>query len=154
MIVMTTGVGGSGVRPLLVGGFVAAGIAACWMLSSAVMRTPVATEDVYSRNRFRWFWVPAGLLAVFQFLFMGGQLVSDPKIENVFALAVISAFSALIVLGMFKAPRIRGNWMIAVGVLPMLPFFWIVVPTVLSLIVIVGALADNIAVSSKRPAIT
>jgi hypothetical protein len=49
--------------------------------------------------------------------------------------------------------RRAGNWMIATGVLPMLPIFWVIAPTVAALIVIVCALADNIRIARPRPAI-
>lgn len=110
-------------------------------------------EYQYTRRKLRWWWVPAGLVGAFQVLFMLGQLIDDPKKENLFGVAVIAAFSAIVFVGMAVRNRIAGNWMIATGVLPMLPFFWIVIPTMLALLVIVMALADNIRMSSPHPAV-
>jgi hypothetical protein len=113
-----------------------------------------AEHDYAGSRRFRWWWVPAALLAAFQLVFMVGQEIDDPKPENLLALLVIGAFSALVFAGMRIRDRQRGNWMIATGVLPMLPFIWVVVPPIVSLLVIVMALSDNIRMSRRpRPAV-
>jgi hypothetical protein len=113
-----------------------------------------AEHDYAGGRRFRWWWVPAALLATFQLVFMVGQEIDDPKPENFVALLVIGAFSALVFAGMRIRNRQRGNWMIATGVLPMLPFIWVVVPPIVSLLVIVMALSDNIRMSRQaRPAV-
>jgi hypothetical protein len=118
----------------------------------AARRTKGAEFD-YRTRAFRWWWVPAGLLGAFQLVFMIGQLIDDPKIENVFALAIMGVFSALVFGGMATRNRKASNWMIATGVLPMLPLgIWIVVPSIVALVVIVMALSDNIRMGSTAPA--
>jgi hypothetical protein len=137
--------------------FAAAMLAAIGVIYGVAMligrRKALGAEYDYGTRRFRWWWVPAAALGAFQVLMMAGQLIDDPKKENVFALCLIGAFSALVFFGMRISNRRRGNWMIATGVLPMLPFFWIVAPTVVALLVIVMALADNVRMSTPRPAV-
>lgn len=116
-------------------------------------RKSLGAEHDYGTRRFRWWWVPAVILGTFQVLFMAGMLIDDPKKENVFATCLVGAFSALVFAGMRIRNRRAGNWMIAMGVLPMLPFFWVIVPTLVALLVIVMALSDNIRMSSPRPAV-
>jgi hypothetical protein len=116
-------------------------------------RGALGAEHDYAARTFRWWWVPAGLIGAFQLLFMTGQLIDDPKIENVFALAVVAAFSALVFGGMAVRNRRAGNWMIATGVLPMVPFIWVVVPPLVSLLVIVMAMSDNIRMTRAQPAV-
>ena len=140
------------------GGLFAIGILALLALVYAIAtllarRGELGTEHDYAARTFRWWWVPAGLLGTFQLVFMIGQLIDDPKIENVFALAVIGAFSALVFGGMRVRNRRAGNWMIATGVLPMLPFIWVVVPPLVSLLVIVMAMSDNNRMMRAQPAV-
>jgi hypothetical protein len=125
--------------------FVVAGVlGVIYLVATLVARSgALGAEHDYAGSSKRWWWILAALLAAFQVTFMIGQLIDDPKIENVFALAVVSAFSALIVAGMVIHNRRAGNWMIATGVLPMVPFVWVVVPPIAALVVIVMALSDN-----------
>ena len=121
--------------------FVAGACGVMYLVASLISRRgTLGAEHAYAGTGKRWWWILAALLGAFQMLFMGGQLVDDPKIENVFALAVIAAFSASIVAGMLIRNRRTGNWMIATGVLPMVPFIWVVVPPVAALVVIAMAL--------------
>jgi hypothetical protein len=140
------------------GGMFAVGILALLAMVYGVSallarRGALGAEHDYSARRKHWWWIPAALVGAFQLLFMAGQLIEDPKIENVFALAVVGAFSALVFGGMAVSNRRAGNWMIATGVLPMVPFIWVVVPPLVSLLVIVMAMSDNIRMTRAQPAV-
>lgn len=121
-------------------------------ISALVSRRSPGAEHDYVKPGKRWWWIVAAVLGMFQLVFMTGQLIEDPKAENVAALAVVSAFSALVFGGMIVRDRRVGNWMIAVGVLPMLPFIWVVLPPIASLLVIVMALSDNMRIAQAQPA--
>ena len=119
-------------------------------ISTIIGSSRAGAEYDYGARKFRWWWVPAALAGAVE-LFIGiGQLIDDPKKENVFALAVMLAFAGLVFGGMAVRNRVAGNWMIATGVLPMVPWFWMVVPPILGLVVIVMALSDNVRMS-KQP---
>lgn len=121
-------------------------------ISTLIGSRRVGAEYDYSGRRFRWWWVPAALAGAVE-LFIGvGQLIDDPKIENVAALGIMGAFAGLVFGGMAIRNRIAGNWMVATGVLPMIPSFWMIVPPVLGLVVIVMALADNVRLSGRTRA--
>lgn len=132
---------------------VAAGLAAlvgsvfglAW-LSSRVGKA--GAERDYNGRTFRWWWVPAVALGLFEFGFAIAMLIDEPKIENVFALAVIGGFASLIFLGLKTKARRRGNWMVAVGALPMLPFFWLWPAAVTALVVVVAAVSENFRISA------
>ncbi len=110
-------------------------------------------EHYYGQRGFRWWWIPAGLIGAFEGLFGIGQLIDDPKASNVAAMVIMGGFAALIFGGMAVRNRRAGNWMIATGVLPMLPWFWMIAPPILALVVIVMALSDNVRMSSAQPAV-
>jgi len=121
-------------------------------IATLVSRGGKGAEFDYAERPRRWWWAIAGLLGAAE-LFMGvGGLIDDPKKENAFALAIFAGFAALVFGGMKIRNRAAGNWMIAFGALPMLPFIWMVAPPLLALIVIVMALADNIRISRPKVA--
>jgi hypothetical protein len=136
-------------------GFIAAGVfmvfvAVLYGIATLVSRTGRGAEYDYAAPTRRWWWAIAGLLGAAE-LFMGvGQLIDDPKKENVFALAIFTAFAALVFGGMFVRNRVAGNWMIATGALPMVPWFWMIAPPILALVVIVMALSDNIRMARTK----
>ncbi len=121
-------------------------------LGALVGRYVRGAEYDYSRRRLRWWWILAGLSGATEATVGVGQLISDPKPENVFALFILAAFAALVFGGMAVRNRTIGNYMIVGGVLPMLPAYWLIVPTIVALVVIVNALADNFRIAQPRPA--
>jgi hypothetical protein len=124
-------------------------IGAVLTIATIIGSSRMGAEYDYSSRRIRWWWVPAALAGAVE-LFIGvGQLIDDPKIENVAALGIMGGFAALVFGGMAVRNRIAGNWMIATGVLPMIPWFWMVVPPVLGIVVIVMALAENVRLSGR-----
>lgn len=91
-----------------------------------------------------WWTVLAALLGLTYLLAAAGQLISEPKGTNVGALAIAIGFAALIGGGLTlrSHSRMAGNWMIVVAAVPALTFFWIVVPAVVGLAVIIGAVTE------------
>ncbi len=146
-------VGNTRVVPVFVVGLFAT-FGLLYLVVAAFARTGRrGAEFDYSSRHLRWWWIPAGLVGAFEGLFGVGQLIREPKWENAVALVVLSAFAALVFGGLFIRNRRAGNWMIAFGVAPMLPFFWIVIPTVVALVVIVAAMAENVRMSHPHPAV-
>jgi hypothetical protein len=115
-------------------------------------KTGHGAEYDYAQRKFRWWWVPAGLIGAFEGLFGIGQLIDDPKPSNLAAMLIMGGFAALIFGGMAIRNRRAGNWMIAIGVLPMLPWFWLIAPPIVGLFVIVMALSDNLRMSDRASA--
>ena len=150
---MVTGVS-FGLSSLLVTLFALACVGLTYALASLVARRGVrGAEYDYGTSRFRWWWPLAAALAIGEASLGIGQLVADPKPENLGALAAFGAFAALVIAGLLMRNRSAGNWMIATGVLPALGVFWMIVPAILALLVIVMALSDNIRMSSPRTAV-
>lgn len=119
-------------------------------IATAVSRA--GAERTYAAGGRRWWWVPAGLLGAFEVVMGVGQLIDDPKSANLGALVMFLLFAGLIFGGMIVSNRIAGNWMIAIGALPMLPFVWMFAPPILALVVIVMAVADNLRATRTVPA--
>lgn len=110
-------------------------------------RSGRATEFSYggaAPKSWKWWTVLAVLLAVTYVVAAAGQLISDPKGTNVGALAIATGFAGLVVAGLRlrSRSRIAGNWMIAMAAVPSLAFFWIILPAVLGLAVIIGAVSE------------
>jgi hypothetical protein len=125
-------------------------IGAVLAVATLIGKSRAGAEYDYSKRRLHWWWVPAAVVGAAELLVGFGQLIDDPKPENVFALAIMLGFAGLVFGGMALRNRIAGNWMIATGALPMVPWFWMVWPPIVGLVVIVMALADNVRMS-KRP---
>ncbi len=94
--------------------------------------------------RWSWWVVLAVLVGAFELVMGIGQLVDEPKLENVLALAAFGGFASLVIVGAWLRHRRRAaaDVMIAIGVLPMLPFVWMVIPPIAALIVVVAAFVD------------
>lgn len=69
------------------------------------------------------------------------QAVSDPKATNLGAFVLMAGFAALIARGLILRSRSRmvGNWMVMIGMVPALMFFWVVVPALAAVAVICAA---------------
>ena len=106
-------------------------------------------ERDYSTRRFRWWWVLAGGAAVLELMTVVHQITEDPKPENLVALAFGLLFAGLIAGGMAVRNRKAGNWMLAAGVLPLVPFIWFPPAPVAAMIVIVAALSENIRLGAR-----
>jgi hypothetical protein len=103
-----------------------------------------SAERDYSPNRWPWWAVLAGALALFEVGIGASQLISEPKKENVFALAVVLVFAGLYTGGVLlrNRGRLGGNWMIAAVGAPMLMAPWWVWPPILGLAVMIGAISE------------
>jgi len=122
-------------------------------VGSLLGRRVRGAEYDYALRRLRWWWIPAGILGALEVVFSVGQLIRDPKATNLFAMLVLCGFAALVFGGMTSRNRRTGNYMIAAGVLPGIPLFWLIFPTVLAFTVIVNALADNVRIAHPRAAV-
>lgn len=149
---------GTGVGPPLV--LVASAVAVIGFLivvSRKASHRP--TEYLYggvTPNRWKWWTVLAMLLAVVYVLAAVGQLIGDPKATNVGALGIMTGFAGLIVLGLRLRGQAKplGNWLVIFATVPALMFFWIVVPAVVGLAIIAGAVTEIVRASPRQPLTT
>jgi len=122
-------------------------------VGSLIGRRVRGAEYDYAVRRLRWWWIPAAISGAMEVVFSVAQLIREPKASNVAAMFLLCGFAALIFAGMATRNRRTGNYMIAAGVLPGIPLFWLIFPTVLSFVVIVNALADNFRIAHPQPAV-
>ena len=106
-----------------------------------------STEFAYATAtpaRWKWWTILAAFLAVTYVLAAVGQLIDDPKGTNVGAVGIALGFSSLIGLGLRlrSQARIAGNWMVVLGAVPSLAFFWVIVPAVVGFAIIIGAVSE------------
>lgn len=147
---------GAGPPIVLLGGVIAAvGLVAV----ASAKRSGRPTEYLYGGSAPRawtWWTVLAALLAGTYVLAAVGQLIDDPKATNVGALAIMTGFAALIVVGLRLRARSRvsGNWMIIFATVPALMFFWVVVPTLVALAIIIGAVTEISRATPRTPLAT
>ena len=94
----------------------------------------------------QWWVVLAAVMGLTEIVFGVGTLIFDPKAEiGPFVLAALGGFGLLTLAGTWFRSRSRrgGDWMIVVGVLPFLPLFWLILPTLFAIAVMVMALSDS-----------
>jgi hypothetical protein len=103
-----------------------------------------SAERDYMLSRWPWWLFIGAGLAIFEVVFVVGQLIDEPKKENVFALGVMVVFASLFLGGAFLRRRGHsgGNWMIASVGLPMLMAPWWVWPPILGLALMVGSISE------------
>jgi hypothetical protein len=103
-----------------------------------------------------WWTLLALLLAAVYVLAAAAQLIDDPKATNVGALGIMVGFSSLILGGLRLRGRsqIWGNWMVIFATVPALMFFWIIVPALVGLAIIAGALIEIIRATPQQPLTT
>lgn len=114
------------------------------------------TEYLYgggTPKALKWWTVLAILLAAVYVLAAAAQLINDPKPTNVGALGIMTGFAALIVGGLMLRARskIVGNWMVILATVPALMFFWIIVPALVGLAIIAGALTEIVRATPQEP---
>ena len=115
------------------------------------------TEYLYggtAPKTWTWWTVLAVLLGATYVVTATGQLINDPKATNVGALAIMIGFAGLIGFGLRlrKQSRISGNWMVIFATAPALLFFWVIIPTVVGLAIIVGAVMEIARATPQAPA--
>jgi hypothetical protein len=101
-----------------------------------------------------WWTVLAAFLAGSYVVLAAGQLIETPKGTNLGALGIAIGFAALIGMGLRlrTQSRITGNWMVIFATTPALMFFWIIIPAVLGLAIIVGAAIEIARATPQAPA--
>lgn len=114
------------------------------------------TEYLYggaAPKRWTWWTVLAALFAIVYVLNGIGMLIDDPKPENVFALVLSIGFAAMIFFGLRlrSQARVAGNVMVIIAAVPGLSVFWLIVPTVVCLAIIIGASIEIARAAPKAP---
>ena len=146
-LILTTFVIGTGPPLFLLAGvglvLAAAGFISMW----AAKKNGKGAEFSYrldAPKKWTWWTILAVVLAVAYVVAATGQLIETPKGTNVGALGVAVGFAFFIALGLTLRSRERalGNWLVVLAAVPALAFFWIIVPAVVGVAVIVGAVAD------------
>jgi len=115
------------------------------------------TEYLYggtAPKTWTWWTILAVLLGATYVVTATGQLIDTPKATNVGALAIMIGFAGLIGFGLRlrKQSRISGNWMVIFATAPALMFFWVIVPTVVGVAIIVGAVVEISRATPQAPA--
>ncbi len=103
-----------------------------------------------------WWTVLTGILATTYVVAGTGQLIDETKATNVGALCIAVFFAALMAGGLILRARGRtaGNFMVAAGAVPSLAFFWMIVPPLVGLAILVGAVAEVSQEPTKVPQTT
>lgn len=119
----------------------------------AARRAGRPTEYAYAGagpKAWTWWTVLAAVLAALYVAGAATQLITNPKATNLGAMGIALGFAALIASGLWlrSQSRISGNWMVVVAAVPALTFFWVIVPTVLALAIIVGSVTE---IARARP---
>lgn len=143
--------------PIVLAGAAVAAVGLLAVVSTK--RSGRQTEYLYGGAAPRtWIWwtVLAALLAGTYVLAGVGQLIDDPKATNVGALGIMIAFAGLIVVGLrFRSrSRIAGNWIVVFATVPALMFFWVIVPTLVGLAIIIGAVTEVSRATPQGPLAT
>jgi hypothetical protein len=123
----------------------------------ATRRNDRPTEYLFNGTapkRWTWWTVLAAALGAVYVLAATGQLIDDPKATNVGALGIMIGFAGLIALGLRlrSKSKVGGNWMVIFATVPALLFFWVVLPTIVGLAIIIGAIAEIARATPQAPA--
>lgn len=115
------------------------------VITAVGRRSSRSTEFAYgSPSKRPWWMVPALLTATFNIVMGAGLALSEPKIENFIALVVLASAGAIGLMGLRLrlAGRLSGNWLVAMAAIPACVWFWMVVPPILGILVLAGALSE------------
>lgn len=154
-VVAMLGVAAAGIATgnFFIGGLLLLGLAALLLVPSALLarRSRASAENDYTTRRWPFWSFPAVGIACTYLAFGIGQLIDDPKKENVFALVLFTGFAAMIARGLVlrRRGRVSGDWMIAAAALPLFPGFWMIWPPIVAMIVMIGSMTEAL---SARPA--
>jgi hypothetical protein len=156
-VALMTAIGIGAGPPLVLVAIAVAAVGSLVVLSRKASDRP--TEYLYggrAPKAWTWWTVLAALLAVTYVLAAVGQLIDDPKPTNVGALGIMTGFAGLIALGLRLRARskIVGNWMVVFATVPALMFFWVIVPAVVGLAIIAGAIAEITKATPREPLAT
>lgn len=139
-------------------------VAAAWAVCGgfavvSAKRSGRPAEYLYggsSPRAWTWWTVLAALLATTYVVAGIGQLINDPKPTNVGALAILTGVAGLIGAGLrLRArSRIAGNWMVIFATVPALAFWWVIVPALVAIAIIVGAVTEISRATPQVPSTT
>ncbi|HYI46682.1 MAG TPA: hypothetical protein VE174_14585 [Actinomycetota bacterium] len=115
------------------------------------------TEYLYAGHgpkTWTWWTVLAALLATVYVVAATGQLIETPKATNIGALGIAIGFAGLIAMGLRlrTQSKITGNWMVIFATAPALMFFWMLLPPLVALAIIVGAVIEIARATPQTPA--
>jgi hypothetical protein len=98
----------------------------------------------------QWWLAPAAIGGLVEIAFGVFMFVDDPKIENLAAMGILGAAGSMVLTGIWCRGRSqsRGDWMIAVGMVPAGVLFWTIIAPIVVGTTIVMAIVD----SFRRPA--
>ena len=71
--------------------------------------------------------------------------IHDPKPSNLAALVVVGTFGSLMLAGAWVRTKSRpaGDWMIVIGVLPLVGLWWMIFPVVIATVIMIMAIRDT-----------
>ena len=137
---------GAGAAPLLVALAAGAGIVAILKQRSLLASPFGARAPLWPAVTQAW-WAPlAALLGVAMLVFGVGTIFEAHNWGGrIFGSALLLALGSMMLLGLMRRPfdRTVGNAMILLATIPAFPFFWLVVPTVLALVIWIGVLSSG-----------
>ena len=96
-------------------------------------------------NLARTWWLALAVLAGLGQAVLGVMIALHERNPGAYAGGAVVSAAGLVVLagvGLRRRSRLVGDLLVAVGVLPLLPFFWLVAPTLLALVVLIAAAID------------
>ena len=138
---------GSGGPGMLIGLGVLALAAVAFAATAAFSKNRRAGSGPAGKFSPRDWWVAlAALAGALQIVAILVETVRDPNPSNLAALGVVGGLGALILAGAWVRTRSRnaGDWMIVIGILPWLGLWWMIVPTVVALVIMVMAIRDTL----------
>ena len=146
IVAVAVAIGGAVTGSFFVGSLIVIG-GAGFIVGAAALLSRLGSrsaESVYSRPRWPWWTLLAGALTIFEVAIVAGQLIHEPKKENVFALGVMLLIAGLFTGGILlrNRGRVGGNWMIATVGAPMLMAPWWIWPPILGIAVMLGAITE------------
>lgn len=142
-VVVTTGTGGLGVAAI------AATILAALLLTQrrVIAAAPTGERAPLRHAVVQAWWAPiAALVGVVLLLGAIGTAFEAHNLGGrIFGTAILFAFGATMLLGLMRRPFARdaGNVMILVGTLPLFPFFWLVFPQIVGIVIWIGVFSSG-----------
>ncbi len=137
---------GAGAAPLLVIIAGVAGLVALLAQRGILRRAGGERAPLWPAATQAW-WAPlAAILGVAMLVFAVGTVFEAHNWGGrIFGSSVMAAFGAVMLLGLMRRPfdRAAGNAMILLASTPAFPFFWLVVPTVVAIVIWIGVLASG-----------
>ena len=155
MVLVALGLGLGSPLALVVGAVAVVGL----LLGLSRKAPDRPTEYLYggvAPKPWKWWTVLATLLAAVYVLAAIAQLIDDPKATNVGALGIMTGFAGMIILGLRLRGQAKpvGNWLVIFATVPTLMFWWVIVPPLVGLAIIGGAIAEIVTATPRQPLAT